>query len=265
MRLILVTRQYRKKGFAQRMMSLLHDVFVEKGVIASVLYSDVGDFYSRCSRLPIALTGGEPSGWTVAGPMQAEWTVKAGVEAGSDQTARRLEEEDLDDIAAIDAKLFKHTVDSSETDALMCILPTGPGLEWRSLKSKFYEKKLKAQGKRDALPSLDESGWGVELGSRDDLGSWAYALWAYDLQENELIILRLRGNSADQLRTMISKALEAAGQQRLEKVTAWNLDEALARQAGGTLVTRTEHLPALAWYGEGSRPEWIANENWAWC
>jgi hypothetical protein len=85
------------------------------------------------------------------------------------------------------------------------------------------------------------------------------------LQENELIILRLRGNSADQLRTMISKALEAAGQQRLEKVTAWNLDEALARQAGGTLVTRTEHLPALAWYGKGSRPEWIANENWAWC
>ena len=262
--LIVYYRKHRKKGHAQRLMSLLHDQLVAQGALASVLYSDVGDFYSRCTRLPNALAGGDPSGWDIEGPTQAEWPVNAVVSSDTSVDARSLKEADLDRVAILDSALLQKKVSSAER-ATICILPTGPGLEWRSLKSRYYEKHLTAKGKREGLPSLDQTGWGVELGSRENPATWAYALWAYDLPEKEVIILRLRCNDAEQLKTVVSKALEAARQQGMEKVTAWNLDEGLAKEAGGSMVTRKEHLPALAWYGEGSRPEWIANENWAWC
>lgn len=247
-------------------MSLLHDQLVAQGCIASVLYSDVGDFYARCTRLPMALAGDDPSGWHVEGATHAEWPVSTSDPALSSSSlqARPLTETHLDDVAALDSRLLMQQVDAAAEETF-CILPSGAGFEWRLVRSKIYEQNLNAQGKRDGLPSLAETGWGVELGSRDEPESWAFVLWAYDLAENELIILRLRFSSEEQLRALVAKAADAARAQKMKKVTAWNLDRKIAEKTGARIVDRKEHLPALAWYGEGQRPRWVNNENWAWC
>lgn len=245
------------------MMSLLHDTLVAQGCIASVLYSDVGDFYSRCTRLPTALAGSS-SGWDVEGPIHAEWQVSAVGPPAKEEAAHKLQENDLDDIGALDANLLQKEIEAKDGPA-MCILPSGPGFEWRLARTTIYEQHFLAQGKRTGLPTLSETGWGVELGSRDTPESWAFALWAYDLAEKELIILRLRCTDPKQLGVIVNKAAEAARAQGMGKITAWNLDQKLAEQADGKVVRRKEHLPALAWYGKRERPQWIANENWAWC
>lgn len=242
-------------------MSLLHEQFIADGSIASVLYSDVGDFYSRCIRLSPAC--GPESGWTQEASTITSWPVSWKSTDLADVETCTIRLDDLDRIADADAGLLKEVVKGGE-QCTMSIVPTGPGLAWLPERAQIHAKAQTNKDSRRGRPDLGNTGWGVELGTPDQHGTWAFAVWTYDLAEQELQILRLRCPTVGQLGVIIGKAVEAAKQQGMERVTAWNLDRHLAEQTGGTITTRCEHLPAMAWYGCGDRLRWIANENWAW-
>ena len=110
--------------------------------------------------------------------------------------------------------------------------------------------------------------WGLEL-RHQDTQSLQFATWAIDFDHSpptNLIVTRLRSD-ATTFPKLLYAIFRCALDNGLKKVEIWNLDPQLAVPAGklgGLTELRTEHLPALAWYGP-SEVEWRHNEKYCWC
>jgi hypothetical protein len=86
-----------------------------------------------------------------------------------------------------------------------------------------------------------------------------------------LVVTRLRADHKT-FPVLLQAALHAARKIGLVQVEIWNLDPDLAEiqnsnaQGVTTGVTseREDHLPAIAWYGEGNI-QWRYNEKFCWC
>jgi hypothetical protein len=153
---------------------------------------------------------------------------------------------------------LQHEILASAMPSAFGILPSDEQLRWPIARCKFYDI-FRHPASRYSHPFIDK--WGCEYGQPDD-PDWAFAIWSYDISENTLIILRMRCNSSKQLDAIVELAREAAIEQGMKTITAWNVDNSLLQglESPGRKMERKEHLPAMAWYGQGPRPEWLCNE-----
>lgn len=238
------------------MLALLHERLAALGIM-SVLYSDVGDYYSRVRRHhsdPALATG-----WEITGARHVVWPVEKqspAVTESKNTAFRKLQEEDLDKICNRDAELLCEEVKASSAASAFAILPTKDQMNWPILRTKFYDN-FRHPASRSSFPHIDD--WGCQSGNPAS-SEWAFAIWSYNFNERALTILRLRCTTAEQLKEIVRRAQEAALQQGMDLVTAWNVDERVLAGTGWQNVESKEHLPAMAWYGTGDRPDWLCNE-----
>ncbi|CAA7262130.1 unnamed protein product [Cyclocybe aegerita] len=262
--------ELRKRGYATKMMALLHGQISspsskyhshneQDGLslsnsyptgILSFLYSGVGNFYSKC---------GAP-GWHIQTSTEVYWDVVSVLSHPPDHgQVDYLTEEDFVKVAERDAFLlmeeFTNRARTNEPPAF-AVLPTGEEFTWLVARSKFYGQILSPV----PLPTR----WGVQL---DDDN---FAIWFIDYTKHELQFLRIRCVGAEKLSAMVYAAAAVAKEQGCGKILAWNLDERLLddlKSHGVDVKTqpRAKNLAAVAWYGPGDCPVWIANEKYGWC
>jgi len=244
------------------MMILLHDKLSPQ-VDISVLYSNVGTFYSRAKR--VHEDSLKATGWEVVSPDEVTWPVDgSNMDTASSDVLQQVQSLDLmrlEEICKTDAKLLEQELHNCKHNKAFSIVPTEDQIEWQLARCRFYDE-LRHPPSRNAYPFIDN--WGCEIGRPGD-EDWGFAIWTYDVVDLELAILRLRCNSTEQLRQIVAVAIEAAKKQGMKKVTAWNVNEELLQGTGWKHEARIDHLPAMAWYGDGPAPEWLCNEHWAWC
>lgn len=223
----------------------------------SVLYSDVGDYYSRVKRRhPNPALA---AGWEIVGPRNVAWSVDDSLPPASEKNGTlfsKLDEDDLESICNQDAMLLRGEVRSSTSSSAFTILPSSDQLQWPLLRCKFYDSFRHPSSRYD-FPHIDD--WGCQSGASGS-EDWAFAVWSYNFTERTLAILRLRCKTPAQLQEIVRRAQNAAVRQGMELITAWNVAEDLLTGTGWRNVERKEHLPAMAWYGEEARPQWLCNE-----
>ncbi|KDN53581.1 hypothetical protein K437DRAFT_252948 [Tilletiaria anomala UBC 951] len=281
---VFVPAQKRRKGYAAMLMKLLHGQIqpasppsigiVEetgrygKDGILSFLFSDVGKFY-------------EPLGWHVNKADQLEWGMQAIISAKAPSTTA-VTEADIPALATADESVLRQEIAQPAPrhlggpQAVRFTLSDPQGLAWRwsIARSKFYASRA------GRSPTV----WGARVEGLSN----AFAVWAYNYQPNtlELIFLRLRFSSREELLALVAAARAAASKEGLKRIVAWNVDlvaagvadaenptvadaERLTSElAGANLVTRTsKSLPCIAWYGaeHGGKVDWIACEKGWWC
>lgn len=245
------------------MMTLLHDQFVERDALASVLYSDIGNFYARAKREHV--DSGLAKGWEIVSPRHIVWQVDASQQNdGTSTSASILRDEDFDRVCEADATRIRAEVGASPSSCF-AILPTGDQWTWFTTRCRCMDKFQRQKDQDLDRPPLGK--WGVEVGGPSSSSSlWAFAFWTMDLVKAEMEIGRIRASTPDQLRMLLSEAHKVAAEYGMKTINAWNVDERLLQGTGWTNVTREDHLPALAWYGPENKPDaWYANEHWCWC
>jgi len=221
--------------------------------ILSFLYSGVGEFYSKC---------GSP-GWHTQTSTETYWSTASVIEEDVDHSRifsqTLITEQDFVDIGRKDADLLRDYLEARTRQGLpreFAVLPTGDEFAWLVARSKFYGKILSDK----PLPDY----WGVRV--VDDTEN--FAIWFFDYVKKELHFLRIRCWDANVFKVITRAAASAAKAQGCERMLAWNVDEGLLSacpQSDRVTRPRTKNLAAVAWYGKGDCPEWIANEKYGWC
>ncbi|EIN06031.1 hypothetical protein PUNSTDRAFT_121969 [Punctularia strigosozonata HHB-11173 SS5] len=282
--------QYRRKGYANHMMRLLHWVLgardttatfpdawgtppeeidgVPRG-ICSVLYSDIGpDFYRKCGKTP------EDEGWVLRGANATVWNVEETLArmTGAEKSAgewRWLDEDECKTVWEDDERrMRKDLVEAAaalaqsepRVDSLFTVLPGGGTAASQIARSKFY---LQASGKPEA-----DAAWGVALyGEQDSIDG--YATWTLDLPAPTMILTRLRAID-ETFAGLLARVLKAAKKAGMTRVEAWNLPlhlQGVAKDLGGEYEDRKDHLSAISWYGKEHPGEvhWLFNERFCWC
>lgn len=235
-------------------MTLLHAKVAEKAIL-SVLYSDVGDYYSRIKRehSDPALS----SGWQISRPYNVTWSVVSAPEGEHKLSGfHALIESDIRKVCERDSQMLQEEVIASKSQSAFAILPSKDQMDWQIARCKFSDTFRHPKSRND-YPFIDD--WGCESGKPGD-PNWAFAIWSYDLSASNLIILRLRCNKPKQLQAIVHLAHKAAYKQGMKTITAWNVGEHLLEGTPWQNMERKEHLPAMAWYRDGAPPEWLCNE-----
>lgn len=254
----------RKRGYAKKMMVLLHEKLAQDAIL-SVLYSDVGDFYRLAKR-----EHDDPDkakGWDIVAPYHVVWLI-SDVNDGTAATPdfQSVQEKDFHRIAKRDAALLKRELSASEagdTDGkAFIILPEGDQLDWLVGRAKFHGNPKYDPSRAKYCRIVN---FGCERSSQNDT-DWSYAIWTYDFVGKQVDIIRLRAHSPADLVAIVNLAMKAGEEQGMTKVTAWNVDPRLfPKGSEWKNEAREEHLPAMAWYGEGKVPHWRHVEHYSWC
>ncbi len=278
---VLVPPQYRRKGYAQTMMQLLHERIaaspentdqVEAGVPArfSFLYSDVGDFYV-------------PLGWNRAPSEQVEWDVKSLLSADTAAlpTTTAVQGGDIRALSALDARLTTEELQRRPSDpnklVLSIIEHEGHAFEWMVRRA---ELALGFYGRQP--PSV----WGARISNSNSFAIWTVAAHPTDKSKEEILLLRWRYDSASELLALARAAADVANKLDIGRVTAWNVNtsaaglpatvESPAERAawiatsllGGKLVERASSIPNYAVYppvNGRKQVQWLNNEKGWWC
>ncbi|KIJ55603.1 hypothetical protein M422DRAFT_199885 [Sphaerobolus stellatus SS14] len=273
--------EQRGKGFASHMMRLLHHVLApaeslppfpsswgapperHPGVgdaLLSVLYSDVGHrFYELCGPAP------DIPGWIVHKPISTVWHLDymTGVSQQPGDKIEWLNKEACEALWEEDAEYIKEQLSQPSNDDLIrfTFLPND-GIAGYLLERVLAEAPL--------TPQQPLEYWGVKVTHKD--GSQAYATWTLDLElakPPNLVITRLK-STPDMFPSLMKALLTEATRLSSKAIEVWNLEQALidiAANMGGKTTSRTEHLPAVAWYVRENleKLEWIFNEKFPWC
>lgn len=289
------SRHQRKKNYASRMMSLLHTILADElHAPLSMLYSDVGNFYSRAKREHASqhkrcgweITGNQAVVWKLEDPELHSW-IAAKSEDGRE--IKEIREEDFASICEIDALLLKREADEeakagghgAANKTVFVELPTASQWSWEIIRAKYLDSV-------GLISSRVERGlrvpgyWGFQIGrpptkgdevatsspsSSSSSSEWALILFSFDLPNANIDILRIRCSSPSTFHQLFARVVDLARQQDVKSINAWNVDPALLEGTKWRNETTKEHLPALAWYGEEEQEKvvWFKNEHWAWC
>lgn len=238
------------------MLTLLHEQMARTSIM-SILYSDIGDYYSKVKRLHDDES--KQVSWQIVSARHVVWDVHADVsseEGGNPETSfNSLSESEFKAVCDFDASLLIREVKASSEPAFT-VVPTADQIDWQLRRTRFFDD-LRHPVSRYNYPKIDD--WGCQHGQPGD-ADWAFALWHYDIAVEEINILRFRCSTTDQLQAILRRAKSAARKQGMKTITAWNVDERLLHGTERTNVERQEHLSAVAWYGEGVLPRWVCNE-----
>jgi hypothetical protein len=230
----------------------------------SVLYSDVGDhFYKKCGPSP------DSPGWDVRDPLSVVWQVPdEPVETNRSRSFRWLNLDDLDGYLAADrwrviAEDLPEAACSSPaaSSSKLVHITTPPALALITFLISRYLLSL-----REPLPRNVH--WGATHTSPS--GEVSYMTWVPEPHDHStLMISRMRCDNLTSFGILLHAAMHQARQLGLKRVEVWNtMDWAENGREfaphGGNWVERSEHLPALAWYGEERKQDviWHLNERY---
>ncbi|CUA71960.1 hypothetical protein RSOLAG22IIIB_09976 [Rhizoctonia solani] len=247
---VFVPPEHRGKGYANRLASLMHyalaphryptslrlpTVANHPGSV-SVLYSALGDYYSRCIPSP-----GE-SGWTLQKSLITTWLLSNVVIPSSNSISAPIELLSESDVT--------RTLDSDDS----CI-PTGLLDLQKKDPTKTYFAFVPSAPLNSYSVTLSKlipgapinSPWGAKISGTNDFMTWAY----FRRPALKLAITRLRA-SVDSFTVLLDTAVQVARDTGCESIEAWNVPEHLteiAQAAGGETTDRTDNLTAFKWYG----------------
>ncbi|KAL5537024.1 hypothetical protein ACEPAF_847 [Sanghuangporus sanghuang] len=271
----------RGKGYARRMMNLLHWVVAPHSTLPpfpsswggappersgcnnaqfSVLYSDIGPSY-------YASTGPseDSEGWIVRGPYSTISVVTEGANnfksLESDALVKWLTEKDCEDILDHDADLMRASFPSDSKPVSFTFLPNEGVALFLVRRTLFFSP---GQPYANMVPDK----WGVQLLVE---GQLHFATWTFDVRPPPatLIATRIRSTKVTFPR-ILSCMLLAAQENNMRRVEFWSLPkelEEIAKELGGKTEERDEHLNAFKWYGPEKNEDiyWAHNEKFAWC
>ena len=149
---------------------------------------------------------------------------------------------------------------------------------WHHTKEEFVASKI--------LPGRNPLTKGILVG--DEVGKRVWAIWTHRFYSdpntvpsgNVLYILRLVIEDVAPDGVELQRMLKVVFQAAQDEAMKWNLDvvklwdpeprvKRMIRRMGieYEIVERvTDEIASLMWYDEGTgRPEWVANEKYAWC
>ncbi|GAB1527417.1 hypothetical protein RhiTH_010592 [Rhizoctonia solani] len=248
---VLVPPEHRRKGYAKYFMSLLHSALAphqypdplrapettEQFSTVSILYSVVGDYYSRC--IPAV---GE-SGWALQKSFATTWPLsRAQVVTGPTLPVELIPEADISSTLDSD-DLNIHTdllrlQKKDPTKTYFAFVPTAP---LNSYSVMFGKLLMDRRG-----PS--NLSWGARIPGTDNFMTWVF----YGLEQVQLIVTRLRA-TPDSFPTLLAAAVRTAKDTGCESIEIWNVPEDLkmiVRKTGGKTSERTDDLAGFKWYGE---------------
>ncbi|KAF8576485.1 hypothetical protein K439DRAFT_1640492 [Ramaria rubella] len=273
--------QYRNEGYASHMMRLVHYVLASPDSLPpfpqewgapppsyasvygdacfSVLYSDVGDFYKQCGPTP------DTSGWHIYSPISTMWKFNPKAPSAASATLKKfdfLTEEQCIALWETDSAYIADCLSKTSTSSHTSItfLPND-GV------AAFLLHRVHAEAPLN--PNHPLKHFGVSIPDNDGP---TYATWTLDMDLSTppvIVVTRLRA-TPQTLPTLLEALMMEARKLGASAVETWNLPGELADVAvslGSTTVVRSDHLPALAWYGSGpsGEVEWAFNEKFPWC
>ncbi|KAK4702359.1 G2/mitotic-specific cyclin 2, partial [Phenoliferia sp. Uapishka_3] len=262
----------RRKGYAKMMMTSLHTFLrgsaegsgnrtvAEESAweggndaVLSTLYSDIGDYYSRC---------GKP-GWEIISPVETTWTLSKlpsqsfPSSADSSLTPIPFDLPTFTSIAEADSKLISAALDQSPGENAFAMGPTGPTYHWHLSRSIYYSTTLNLP-----IPTI----WGFESSprTRGHPTNWSFILYTFDQPKKALKILRLRTSATDveeSARRLLRAVFLEGKKLGVQKLLGWNIGKEVLEGLGeerGETREREDSLSALRWYGEpgGEMGEW---------
>lgn len=262
----------------------------------SVLYSDVGRaFYRACGPEPLSLSpGGVGNGWHVVGAQSTFWNLcdpnsepEAEAEAFAEKKLdrgegavpslriARLSEPDLAALYDHDARWMRDDlVRDRETRpgrTQFTFLPNG------GVGVFVVRRTMDFTPEPDLRPVLPSAQWGAvilpdgaqslaDAVARQSSDPVSFVTWTLDLRTSPrtLVVARLRADE-DTLPVLLDELLAVAREEKVDKVEFWYMRpelRALAESKGWKTQERTEHLPAVKWYGPEKEEEldWVYNE-----
>ncbi|CAE7198751.1 unnamed protein product [Rhizoctonia solani] len=256
--------KHRGKGYAARMMSLLHfalaqpggvppfpeawgnpPVTVQQPGIVSVLYSGVGTYYSRCAP-------GEGTGWAIIGTRTVEWVVPSHA-IEFDPKVELLSMEETVSTLAADATHFKRDFESLGLSSYsrFAFQPTAGWCRYQMIRDQESPVYLESRPKF----------WGARIQHGYELH---YIVWTYRPSNDpapKVIMIHLRA-TPESFPILLNAMFSVAQREKHQLVEAWNLDtelEGATVEAGGRIYERTGQLPALKWYGLEKEVSWVGN------
>ncbi|KEP50739.1 hypothetical protein V565_074280 [Rhizoctonia solani 123E] len=271
---VIVPPEHRGKGYGNRFMSLMHSALAphrypnplkaptvtDHASTVSVLYSAIGDYYSRC-----APSTGE-SGWTLQKSFITTWQLSnVQIPTGTSPHVKLLFEPDI--ATTLDSDDSNVTTDLIElqkrdpTKTYFAFVPTAPLNAYSTTIGKLLLSRS---------PSSSNPSWGAKITDKGDFMTWTYL----GLQNLQLIVTRLRA-TADSFPWLLESALHAAQNAKCESIHVWNVPEDLrdiALATGGETTERTDDLSAFKWYGQQPNSKagnmdivWALDERYGWC
>ncbi|CAE6424558.1 unnamed protein product [Rhizoctonia solani] len=250
---VFVPPEHRGKGYAKRLMSLLHSVLAphqypnhlktptvtDRPSTVSVLYSAVGDYYSRC----IPSTG--ESGWSLQKSFITTWPLlSVQISQGVSPRVELLSESGvIETLNADDPNISTDLLEFQRKDptkTYFAFVPTAPLNAFSTTIGKLLLHR--SQG-----PS--NSPWGAKITGTNEFMVWVY----YGLPKLELVVTRLRA-TAHSFPVLLNAARQAAKDTNCNSIVVWNIPENLkeiARATGGETTEREDDLSAFKWYGQG--------------
>ncbi|CAE6373413.1 unnamed protein product [Rhizoctonia solani] len=268
---VIVPPEYRGKGYAQCLMSLLHSALAPHRYpsplkaptvtrhrsTVSVLYSAVGDYYARCAPMV-----GE-SGWTRQTSWRTTWPLSSIQIPPKKATSLPVELLSESDVAA--------TLDSDDSNTPAGLLE----LQKKNPKKTFFAFTPTSPLNTYflTLSKLTPSGssntsWGARIPGSSDFMTWVI----FNQPTLKVIITRLRATVAS-FPVLLNAALRVAQDTKCEGIEIGNIPEHLkevAQATGGVTTEWDDHLPAFKWYGEqpevaGADAVWAMEERYSWC
>jgi len=230
----------------------------------SVLYSDVGpQFYKLCGPVPGA------DGWIVSDPWSTIWDLDDSIDQHpSSSSLKWLEANDI----------FPH-LQGDAWELATRVLPANAAVSGGKIHVAVRpsREQITFLTARYLLtlptPPPTPTRWGAAMTS-DNVRQSSYIVWAPEPHPHStLLIIRMRCDSVRTFSVLLGAAKQAARDFGLKHVEIWNTIPKsgwmadLSRKWGGRRVRRSEHLPAIAWYGGDKSDDivWDLNERFVWC
>ncbi|KAH7335642.1 hypothetical protein B0J17DRAFT_49994 [Rhizoctonia solani] len=270
---VLVSEEHRGKGYAKRLMSLLHSVVaphrylnplkapsvIDRPSTVSVQYSAVGDYYSHC--IPSA---GE-SRWDVQKALITTWPSSSTHIPPSKGNSRPIELLSEPDVTATlnsdDLNIPTDILEFQKNDPIktyFAFAPTAPLNAYSITFSKF-------------TPGVPVNPpWGAKVTGTGDFMTWGF----FKRPTLKSVVTRLRA-STDSFPLLLDAAYRVAQDTQCDAIEAWNVPEYLkeiVRETGGETVARERNLSSFKWYGEQPNSKvddedivWVLDERYNWC
>lgn len=272
---VYVQAHLRRNGYAAHMMRLVHHVVASPlglprfpeawgappleyfgDAILSCLYSDVGEFYTKCGPSP------DSRGWRITNKRSTIWkTADHTTSATIPDGVELLDEAELKKLLIKDEELLLRELShplpphGQETAKRFTFLPADGPIDFQLRTFQLTPW---------ARPSGASKSYGAHLVSPFS-SNVIFAAWTFELmpEPSRLIVTRMRCDEGS-LPKLISAALDVAVAAGLEVVEVWGLPDELvdaAAGSGGRTFEREEHWPSVAWYGSpGEDVQWVNNE-----
>lgn len=225
-------------------------MLVKEPAILSVLYSGVGDYYSRCSP-------GTGTGWTIMSPTSTEWVVgdTGSISPSIDPSVEMLSQEEAVSTIATDAPLYVRDFESRGPSERIqfAFRPTAGWCVFQMLRDTDHPSYL------NSFPKT----WGARIQSQSETH---FIVWTYKPipeAERKLIVIHLRASPVT-FRVLFAAMLSVAQEERHGLIEAWNVGEDLGsvvEETKGRTYERKSQLPAVKWYGPGLESDvvWFGN------